>query len=247
MILLKSENQVENIRKACKIVSQTLNFLQGKIKSGITTKELDRQAEEFINSKGAVPSFKGYKGYPASICTSINEELVHGIPSDRKLKETDIISVDVGAELDGFYGDAARTYPVSDKIPDDARKLIEITEKALHLGIEKAKSGNRLFDISYAIQSYTEDNGYSVVRQFVGHGVGLAVHEDPQIPNYGKPHTGIRLKPGMVLALEPMITAGDYRIEVLDNGWTAVTKDRKLCAHFEDTIYIGEGKTEVLT
>lgn len=247
MILLKSKSQVEKIKRACEVVHQTLNFLQNKIQPGITTEELDRQAEKFISSKGAVPSFKGYKGYPANICTSINEELVHGIPSKRSLKKTDIISIDVGVELDGFFGDAARTYTVTDKVLPEAKRLIEVTHKSLELGIKQAMSGNRLFDISYAIQNFVEGEGFSVVRQFVGHGLGLAIHEDPQIPNYGKPHTGIRLKPGMVLALEPMVNAGNYRVEVLDDDWTVVTKDRKLCAHFEDTVYISEKKVEVLT
>ena len=247
MILLKSKSQVEKIKRACEVVHQTLDFLQNKIKPGITTEELDKEASEFIGSKNAKAAFKGFKGYPANICTSINEELVHGIPSKRSLKETDIISIDVGVELDGFFGDAARTYTVTDKALPEAKRLIEITRKSLELGIKQAISGNRLFDISYAIQSFVEGEGFSVVRQFVGHGVGLAVHEDPQIPNYGKPHTGIMLKPGMVLALEPMVNAGNYRVEVLDDDWTVVTKDKKLSAHFEDTIYISEKKVEVLT
>ncbi len=247
MILLKSKKQVEDIKKACKVVSETLDLLQNDIKAGITTKELDEIAEDFIRSKKAKPAFKGYKGYPASICTSINAEIVHGIPSKRKLKNNDIISIDVGVELNGYYGDAARTYAVSDKIPPEAKRLIEATKTALRLGIEKAKAGNRLFDISYAIQNYVERQGFSVVREFVGHGVGILLHEDPQIPNFGEPNTGIKLKPGMVLAIEPMVNLGSCEVEILDNGWTAVTKDRRLSAHFEDTIYIDENKTEVLT
>ena len=192
MILLKSKSQVEKIKRACEVVHQTLDFLQHKIKPGITTEELDKEASEFMRSKNAKSAFKGFKGYPANICTSINEELVHGIPSKRSLKKTDIISIDVGVELDGFFGDAARTYTVTDKVLPEAKRLIEVTHKSLEVGIKQAVSGNRLFDISYAIQSFVEGEGFSVVRQFVGHGVGLAIHEDPQIPNYGKPHTGIR-------------------------------------------------------
>ena len=247
MILLKSKKQVENIRKACRVVSETLDLLENNIRAGITTEKLDEIAEGFIRSKKAKPAFKGYKGYPASICTSINAEIVHGIPSKRKLKDNDIISIDVGVELNGYYGDAARTYTISDKIPPEAKRLIEVTKTALRLGIEKAKAGNRLFDISYAIQDYVERQGFSVVREFVGHGVGIFLHEDPQIPNFGEPNTGIKLKPGMVLAIEPMVNLGSCEIEILDNGWTAVTKDRRLSAHFEDTIYIDENKTEVLT
>jgi methionyl aminopeptidase len=247
VILLKSESQVNKIREASRVVSETLDLLERKIKPGVTTLTLDKEAAEFIKSRGARASFKGYRGFPANICTSINEELVHAIPSKRALRETDIISIDVGIELDGYYSDAARTFAVTDKIPEVGRRLIEVTRRALEIGIEEAKVGNRLFDISYSIQNFAERENFSVVRQFVGHGVGLAIHEDPQIPNFGKPDTGIKLKPGMVLALEPMLNAGDYRVEVLDDGWTAVTCDRKLCAHFEDTIYIGKDKTEVLT
>lgn len=247
MILLKSKRQVEKIKKSCKIVRETLDLLKNEIKPGITTEKLDKIAEDFIKSKRARASFKGYRGYPASICTSINEELVHGIPSARQLKQTDIITIDVGVELDGHYGDAARTYAITDKVSKEAKKLIKVTEKSLEAGIEKAKAGNRLFDISHAIQNLVENEGYSVVRQFVGHGVGLSVHEDPQIPNYGKPDTGIKLKSGMVLAIEPMVNLGSHEIEILDDGWTAVTKDKRLCAHFEDTIYIGDNKTEILT
>lgn len=247
MILLKSKTQVEKIKQACRIVHETIDLLESKIRTGITTEELDKIALDFIESKEAKPSFKGYKGYPAGICASINEELVHGIPSKRALKETDIISLDVGVELNGFYGDAAKTFAVSENISNEAKRLIEVTQRSLEMGIKEARAGNRLFDISYAIQRVIEEAGFSVVRQFVGHGVGLDVHEEPQIPNFGQPHTGILLKPGMVLALEPMVNTGDYMIEILDDGWTAVTKDRKLCAHFEHTIYIGENKTEILT
>lgn len=247
MILIKSPSQAEEIGKACRVVHETLDLLQEKIRCGITTEELDKIATDFIRSKKATASFKGFKGYPANICTSVNEELVHGIPSKRSLKETDIITIDVGVELNGFYGDAARTFKVTDKVSKKAQRLIEVTYKSLELGISQAKAGNRLYDVSYAIQDFVEGAGFSVVRQFVGHGVGLNIHEEPQIPNFGKPHTGIKLKPGMILAIEPMVNEGDYEIEILDDGWTAITKDRKLCAHFEHTIYITENGIKTLT
>ena len=232
MILLKSPTEVDKIRTSCRIVRRTLDFLKSKIKPGIKTKELNIAGEEFIYSQKARPSFKGYMGYPAGICVSVNEELVHGIGSERKLKETDVVSLDVGVELDGFFGDAARTFAVSGKVSGEAKRLIEITRLSLERGIEQAVCGKRLFDISAAIQRCVEEAGFSVVRRFVGHGVGLRVHEDPQIPNYGKPHTGIKLKAGMVLAIEPMVNAGSWEVDILDDGWTAVTKDRRLCAHF---------------
>jgi methionyl aminopeptidase len=247
MILLKSPKEVDKIRVSCNIVRETLDLLKTKIKPGISTGELNKIGEEFICSKKAKPAFKGYMGYPAGVCTSVNNEIVHGIPSDRKLQDTDIVSLDVGVWLDGYFGDAARTYAVSSNVPLEARELMKVTEESLTLAIAAAKAGNRLYDISYAVQNHVETKGYSVVRQFVGHGIGASLHEDPQIPNFGKPHTGILLKPGMVLAIEPMVNIGSCQIRILEDGWTAVTKDGSLSAHFEHTVYIGDKKVEILT
>ena len=246
MILLKSPKEIDKIRVSCRIVKETLDLLKTKVRPGISTKELNKIGEEFICSKKAKQAFKGYMGYPAGVCTSINDEIVHGIPSDRKLQDTDIISLDVGVWLDGYFGDAARTFAVSTNVSQEAQQLMRITEESLELAVAAAKAGNRLYDISYAVQSHVEAQGYSVVRQFVGHGIGASLHEDPQIPNFGKPHTGIKLKSGMVLAIEPMINIGGYEIEVLDDGWTAVTKDGSLSAHFEHTVYISDKRVEIL-
>jgi methionyl aminopeptidase len=213
---------------------------------GITTKELDRVAEEYILLKGARPAFKGYRGFPATLCISVNEEVVHGIPSQRRLKEGDIVSLDVGANFVGYFGDAAITLPVGEVDPK-AERLLEVTEKALYIGIEKAKVGNRLFDISYAIQSWVESHGFSVVRDFVGHGIGRDLHEEPQIPNFGIPHQGPRLEKGMVFALEPMVNEGTSAVRVLSDGWTVVTIDGKRSAHFEHTIAITEDGAEILS
>jgi methionyl aminopeptidase len=247
MIVLKSPSEVSKIRASCRIVRETLDLLKTKVRPGISTQELNRIGEEFIFSKKAKPAFRGYMGYPAGVCVSINDEIVHGIPSERRLKETDIVSLDVGVWLEGYYGDAARTYAVTDKIPAEAKCLMQVTEKSLELAVKAAIAGNRLYDISYAVQSYVEKAGFSVVRQFVGHGIGSNLHEDPQIPNFGKPHTGIKLKPGMVLAIEPMVNVGSHEIEILDDGWTAVTKDGSLSAHFEHTVYISDKRVEILT
>lgn len=247
MILLKSSKEVDKIRASCRIVKETLDLLKTKVRTGISTKELNAIGEEFIYSKNAKPAFKGYMGYPAGVCTSVNDEIVHGIPSDRKLRETDIISLDVGVWLDGYFGDAARTFAVTNNVSHEAKRLMEVTQESLKLAVAAAKAGNRLYDISHAVQSYVEAAGYSIVRQFVGHGIGASLHEDPQIPNFGKPHTGIQLKSGMVLAIEPMVNVGGYEIEILDDGWTAITKDGSLSAHFEHTVYISEKKVEILT
>ena len=247
MITLRSKAEVEKIEAACRIVADTLEFLETKINPGITTLELDNLAAEYIEGRGAVSAFKGYKGFPAHICTSLNETVVHGIPGKRILKGGDIISIDVGVKLNGYFGDAAATFPVGQQITEEAYTLIKVTEEALEKGIEQAKPDNRLSDISNAIQRYVESNGFSVVREFVGHGIGTRMHEDPQIPNFGVPGTGPRLKGGMVLAIEPMVNAGTYGVEILEDGWTAVTKDRKLSAHFERTIYISERGPEILT
>jgi methionyl aminopeptidase len=247
MILLKSPKEVEKIRAACKIVRETLDLLKRKIKPGISTKDVNEIGEEYIYSKKAIPAFKGYMGYPAGVCTSINSEVVHGIPSDRRLNDGDIISLDVGVLLDGYFGDAARTFAVSKNVSDDAKRLIRTTKECLDEAIRAARAGNRLHDISYAVQHHAESAGYSVVRQFVGHGIGANLHEEPQIPNFGRPNTGIELKDGMVLAIEPMVNVGDWRVEVLEDGWTAVTADGSLSAHFENTVYISKEKVEVLT
>jgi methionyl aminopeptidase len=247
MIFLKSPNEVEKIRAACKIVRETLDLLETKIRPGISTKEINEIGEEYIYSKKAIPAFKGYMGYPAGVCTSINSEVVHGIPSIRCLNEDDIISLDVGVLLNGYFGDAARTFAVSGSVSSEAKKLIQTTKECLDKAIQEARAGNRLHDISYAVQHHAETAGYSVVRQFVGHGIGANLHEEPQIPNFGRPNTGVELKAGMVLAIEPMVNAGNWQVEVLEDGWTAVTADGSLSAHFENTVYISEKKVEILT
>ncbi len=224
----------------------TLQKLRKAAKPGVTTKELDQIAERSIRAGGATPAFKGYRGYPASLCVSVNEEVVHGIPDARQLREGEIVSLDLGAYLNGYYGDAAITVPVG-QVSDEAGRLLEVTQQALAKGIEQATHGNRLFDISHAIQSWVEAHGLSVVRDYVGHGIGRSLHEDPQIPNFGPPHHGPRLRPGMVLAIEPMINVGTWQVKVLDDGWTVVTADRSLSAHFEHTIAITDGKADILS
>jgi methionyl aminopeptidase len=217
------------------------------IRAGVSTQELDDFAERRIRQLDARPAFKGYRGYPASICASINNEVVHGIPSkDKILKEGDIISIDLGVEYKGYYGDIAYTFAVG-KVSSSAQRLMEVTRSALYEGIRKAIAGNRIGDISYAIQSYVESRGYSVVRRFVGHGIGRAMHEEPEIPNFGLPGIGPILRNGMVLAIEPMVNEGDFRVEILEDGWTAVTKDGKLSAHFEHTVLINGEEPEILT
>ncbi len=242
MILLKNREDLNRLRKANLIVAETLNELKKNITPGISTAQLDSIAENFIKKKGGIPAFKGYRGYPAALCIAVNEEVVHGIPGPRKLKNGDIVSLDIGVLLDGYYGDAAITVSVSE-ISHEAEKLIRATEKSLYAGIEKALVGNRLSDVSMAIQNHVEANGFSVVRDFVGHGIGRNLHEDPQIPNFYSPSAyNPRLKEGMVFALEPMVNQGDYRIKILGDGWTAVTNDGKLSAHFEHSIAItGKG------
>jgi len=235
------------MREANQIVAETHALLSEKIKPGISTAELDQLADEFIRSKGAVPSFKGYQGFPASICISINEEVVHGIPADhRYLEAGDIVSIDIGTFYEGFNGDAARTHAVG-SISDNANKLLKVTEESLLKGIEKAVIGNRLFDISHAVQEYVEKNGFSVVRDYVGHGIGRDMHEDPQIPNFGPAGKGPKLKEGMTLAIEPMVNIGSYEVETLEDEWTVVTKDRSLSAHFEHTIAVTKNGVEILS
>ena len=247
MVQLKSRAEIEKMRKAGAIVAQVLTELEELIKPGATTFDLDLFAQARTKELGAKLAFKGYQGFPGALCVSVNEEVVHGIPSKKRvLKEGDIIGCDFGVILDGWYGDSARTFPVGE-ITADASKLLEITEKSLYLGIEQAVAGNHLFDIGHAIQNFVESYGYSVVREFVGHGIGKSLHEDPQVPNFGVKGKGMLLKPGMVLAIEPMINAGKPEVRVLSDGWTAITADKKLSAHFEHTIAITENGTEILT
>jgi len=246
MIIIRSPREVEQIRKANVVVAEVLERLKTLVVPGVTTDDLDRISEEIILSKGAVPAFKGYRGYPKTLCVSINEEVVHGIPNQRRLKEGDIVSIDVGSNLHGYFGDAAITFPVGEVNPE-AKRLMEVTEKALTIGIGMAKVGNRLFDISHAVQAWVESNGFSVVRDFVGHGIGKSLHEDPQIPNFGSPNQGPRLEKGMIFALEPMVNEGTYEVRVLDDGWTVVTADGKPSAHFEHTIAITDGEAEILS
>lgn len=234
------------MRQAGKVVAETLYELGKRVKPGVTTGELNEFADEFIRKCGCVPAFLNYQGFPASICTSINNEVVHGIPGLRKLENGDIISIDVGAFYRGYCGDAAYTFPVGDISPE-AERLIEVTKQSLYVGIEKAVSGNRIGDIGAAIQTFVEDNGYNVVRAFVGHGIGQKMHEDPQVPNFGTPGRGPRLEPGMTLAIEPMVNIGTYDVAIMPNKWTVVTKDGSLSAHFEHTVLVTGGKPEILT
>lgn len=247
MIPIKSEEEIKILREANRIVAKILNALKPLVKPGVSTKELELFAEDSIKKKKAVPAFKGYHGYPASLCVSINEEVVHGIPSDKRiLKNGDIVSLDLGVKLKGFYGDAAVTYPVGE-VTENAKEIMKVTEEALYKGIEQAKAGNYLFDISWAIQSFVEDSGYGVIRDFVGHGIGRELHEEPQIPNCGKPRTGPLLKEGMVLSIEPMVSQGTWEVEILGDGWTAVTLDKSLSCHFEHTIAIMKNGPVILS
>ncbi len=245
-ITIKNDKQIEYMRIAGRITGETLNLLESEIREGITTKELDIIAEKFIRSKGAVPSFKGYGGFPASICASVNDEVIHGIPGNRKLKNGDIISVDVGAYINGYHGDAARTFAVGD-VSAEAERLIDVTRQSFFEGIKFARQGCHLHEISAAVQQFAEDNGFSVVRDYVGHGIGTDMHESPQIPNYKTNSRGPKLCRGMTLAVEPMINAGDFKVEVQSDGWTVITKDKKLSAHYENTVLITDGEPELLT
>lgn len=247
MVTIKSERELTLMRKAGQIVAQILDEMAKMTHPGITTGEIDKFAESRIKELGAVPAFKGYHGFPACVCISVNEEVVHGIPSPkRKLKEGDIVGIDFGVAYEGWYGDSARTVPVG-KITQATQKLIDVTQESLRRGIEQCREGNRVFDIGHAVQNYVESFGYSVVREFVGHGIGRALHEEPQVPNYGPKGKGLVLKSGMVLAIEPMINAGSHEVRVLEDGWTAVTKDRSLSAHFEHTVAITPKGPEILT
>lgn len=246
MISIKSAKEIEQMRVAGKIVAETHEVLKEVIKPGITTKELDIIAEEYIRKCGALPAFKGYYGFPASICTSINSQVVHGIPGQVVLKEGDIIGIDIGTIYQDYYGDAARTHGVG-KISSDAQRLIKVTEESFFAGMEYAREGNRLSDVSHKIQTYVEAHGYSVVRDLVGHGIGRKMHEDPQVPNYGLPGRGPRLSAGMALAVEPMVNQGKYAVKTLSDGWTVVTADGSLSAHYENTIIITKDAPQLLT
>ncbi|MCK5681481.1 type I methionyl aminopeptidase [bacterium] len=247
MIALRSQREIAKLRAANLMVAQVLRLVKKSVEPGVTTAALDKIAEDEIRRQGARPAFKGYAGFPATLCTSINYEIVHGIPSKkRRLKEGDIISIDVGVCHDGYYGDAAVTVPVG-TVSKASKHLMQVTEESLMLAIACAVAGEKLYTVSHCVQKHAESNGFSVVRDFVGHGIGTELHEPPQIPNYGKPGTGLTLKPGMVLAIEPMVNMGSYGVQVLDDGWTAVTVDRKLSAHFEHTIAITDNEPMILS
>lgn len=247
MVVIKSAAEIEKIRRASRVVAKVLLQIKDYIKAGISTLELDRLAEEWIRAEGATPAFKGYLGYKATLCTSINEEVVHGIPSSKRiLKNGDIIGVDCGAIIEGYYGDGAYTFPVGE-VPENTKKLLEVAEESLRKGIAQMTPDKRLYDIGAAVQKHAESHGFSVVRDYVGHGIGTKLHEEPQVPNYGEPNTGFRLKSGMVFAIEPMVNEGTHETELLSDGWTVVTKDRKMSAHFEDTIAITDQGPEILT
>lgn len=252
MIYIKTKKEIDLIRESCKIVAETLRLLKKNVRPGITTKELDQIAEDYILSNNAVAAFKGYSqggssiDYPASICASVDEEVVHGIPRNRVLKEGEIISLDVGVKKNGYFGDAALSVAVGN-ISEEKKRLMEVTEKSLYLGIEEAKADNRVHDISAAVQKYVEENGFSVVRDLCGHGVGKFLHEEPSVPNYGNKGTGPKLKNGMTIAIEPMVNMGKYNVRTLFDGWTVITSDNLPSAHFEHSILIVDSKPEILT
>lgn len=247
MVIVKSQAEIRKIGAACRIVAEILAGLKSSVTAGMSTTDMETYVDDEIRKSGAVSAFRGYRGYPSSICVSVNEQVIHGIPSKAmRVRAGDIVGVDLGVLLDGYYGDAALTIAVGEVRPE-ARRLMQVTEKALMLGIEKAVAGNRIGDISSAVQRHVEDNGFSVVRAFVGHGIGRSLHEDPQVPNYGRPGQGLRLKEGMTLAIEPMVNAGGHDVKVLADGWTAVTVDGSLSAHFEHTIAITKHGPEILT
>lgn len=245
-VVLKTPQEINEMRTANRIVAEILEAIKKIVSPGVTTEELNEFAEERLKEKKAKSAFKGYRGYPKALCTSVNSQVVHGMPSKNPLKDGDVLSMDFGAYCGGFYGDAAITVPVG-TVSDEALRLISVAERSLYKGIEQAHQGNRLSDISYAVQSYVEGNGFAVVRDFVGHGIGRALHEEPQVPNFGVPGVGIKLKAGMVLAIEPMINAGGSGVKILQDGWTAVTKDGSISAHFEHTVAITESGPVILT
>ncbi|HEC34831.1 MAG TPA: type I methionyl aminopeptidase [Chloroflexi bacterium] len=251
MIHIKSAFELEKMRQAARIVAEVLARMREEVAPGVTTGELNALAEEVIRRHNAIPSFRGYPPgsahpFPATVCASVNEELVHGIPGSRVLQEGDIVSIDVGAIYEGYHGDAAVTLPVGE-VGEEARRLLEVTEGALYAGIAQARAGNRSGDISAAIQEYVEQRGFNVVREYTGHGIGRQMHEDPQVPNFGQPGHGVLLRPGMTIALEPMVLAGDHRVRVLADHWTVVSADGRLTAHFEHTVLIRDGEAEILT
>jgi len=246
MIPIKTKQEIESIRKAGKILAEVMDIIKQKTKAGIATVQINDLSEDLIEKAGGIPAFKGYRGFPTSACISVNEEIVHGIPGKKVLKNGDIVSVDLGIKLDGYYADVAFTMAVGN-VNGKLKKLVDVTKKALDIGISKAKVGNRLSDISHSVQSYVESNGFSVVRDFVGHGIGKELHEDPEVPNFGQPKLGPELKAGMVFAIEPMVNVGTWESEVLGDGWTAVTKDRLPSAHFEHTVAITENGPQILT
>ena len=248
---LKSRQEIELMRQSCRMVAEVLALVGSNIRPGVVTRDLDRMAEEFIRSHDGIPAFKGYGQdktnlFPGTLCISIDDEVVHGIPGDRKLEEGQIVSIDVGVKKGGYFGDGARTFPVG-RIDPEKQRLLKVTEEALYAGLGNARAGKRLHDISSAVQRHVEAAGFSVVRDLVGHGIGRHLHEEPPIPNYGTPGTGILLQEGMALAIEPMVNAGTYRIQVEDDGWTVRSSDRKPSAHFEHTIIVGKGEAEILT
>jgi methionyl aminopeptidase len=246
MIYYKSPREIEKIRAAGQILAKTLELLSENVKPGVTTAELDRLADEFIRARGAKPSFKGYNGFPASICTSIDEEVVHGIPGSRRLMEGQVIGIDIGVYMNGYHSDAAYTYAVG-KVDEETARHLQVGKECLDAAIDVCKADGFLGDISWAIQEHAEKNGFSVVRDLVGHGIGRTVHEEPQVPNYGKPGTDLPLKPGLVIAIEPMINAGDYQVRILKDNWTIVTVDGKRSVHFEHTVAITENGPLILT
>ena len=246
MIILKSKSEIEKMAVACRIVAEVLQELVRVVRPGLATLELDALAERGIRARGGIPAFKGYRGFPNTLCVSINEQVVHGIPSKRRLRAGDIVGLDLGAKWEGYYGDAAVTVPIS-QVPPDAECLIATAREALAVGIKEISPRKHLSDISHAIQGYAEARGYSVVRAFVGHGIGTALHEEPQVPNFGPPGRGPRLKVGMILAIEPMVNVGAPDVEILDDGWTVVTADGQLSAHFEHTVAITEEGPHILT
>jgi len=245
-IVCRSAAEIEKLARVNALVARVLKELAAAVKPGVTTRQLDELAEQRLREAGAEPAFKGYHGYPATICASVNEQVVHGIPNDRPMVEGDIVSIDMGAKLDGFFGDSAVTVPVG-KISAEAERLLQVTKTALDRAVAAVRAGGRVSDIGAAVQSYVEANGFSVVREFVGHGIGTALHEEPQIPNYGTAGRGPRLAEGMTLAIEPMVNAGKPAVKVLGDGWTAVTKDRTLSAHFEHTVVVTEDGCRILT
>ncbi|MBQ8885831.1 MAG: type I methionyl aminopeptidase [Clostridia bacterium] len=246
MVHVKSKKEIELIRESCQIVKDTLLFVESRIKAGMSTKEVDELVERYIRSCGAYPSCLGYEGFPASACVSVNETVVHGIPGDRILKDGDIVSVDLCAYKNGYHGDAARTFCIGNVKPE-VKKLVEVTEECFFKAIENLRAGTPLYDIGYAVQTHAESHGYGVIRSYTGHGIGKEMHEDPSVPNWGRKGTGMRLRAGMVLCVEPMISMGDYRVRVLKDNWTSVTVDGSPAAHYENTLVVLQDGVEILT